>query len=89
VNGKRAVYRHDTADLGPIAAEEDQLFAPEAQAAIEQAAAPHSDLVRVMGYPGVGHAFARRGGPVFDQQSSERVDKATKELFLASLVDAA
>jgi carboxymethylenebutenolidase len=70
-------------------AEEDQLCPPEAQAAIEQAAAPHSDRVRVIRYPGVGHAFARRGSPVFDPRSAERADKATEELFRASLVDAA
>jgi carboxymethylenebutenolidase len=70
-------------------AEEDQLCPPEAQAAIEQAAAQHSDRVKVMRYAGVGHAFARRGSPVFDQQAAERADNATKELLRANLVGAA
>jgi carboxymethylenebutenolidase len=67
-------------------AEEDQLCPPEAQAAIEQAAAAHSNHVKTMRYPGVGHAFARRGSPAFDRQSAERADNATKELFRAHLV---
>jgi carboxymethylenebutenolidase len=70
-------------------AEEDQLCPPDAQAAIEQAAAAHSNLVKVMRYPGVGHAFARHGSPVFDRQSAERADTATKELLRAHLVGAA
>ena len=70
-------------------AEEDQLCPPEAQAAIEQAAAAHSKHVKVMRYPGVGHAFARRGSPVFDLQSAERADMATIELLRAHLVGAA
>ena len=70
-------------------AEEDTLCPPEAQAAIEQAAGQHSDRVTVMRYPGVGHAFARRGSPVFDRPSAERADKTTKELLRANLVDPA
>jgi len=70
-------------------AEEDQLCPPEAQAAIEQAAGAHSKRVKVMRYPGVGHAFARRGSPVFDQQSAERADTATIELLRTHLVGAA
>ncbi|HEX3366010.1 dienelactone hydrolase family protein [Phenylobacterium sp.] len=69
-------------------AEEDQLCPPEAQAAIERAATPHSNRVEVMRYPGVGHAFARRGSPVFDQQSAERADTATRELLRTHLVGA-
>jgi len=70
-------------------AEEDQLCPPEAQAAIERAAEPHSNRVEVLRYPGVGHAFARLGSPVFDQQSAERADTVTSELFRTHLVGAA
>jgi carboxymethylenebutenolidase len=70
-------------------AEEDQLCPPEAQAAIEQAAEAHANHVEVMRYPGVGHAFARHGSPVFDRQSAERADTATMELLRAHLVGAA
>lgn len=69
-------------------AEEDQLCPPESQAAIERATAPHWNRVKVLRYPGVGHAFARRGSPVFDQQSAERADKATSELLRTYLVGA-
>ncbi len=69
-------------------AQEDQLCPPDAQAAIEQAAGAHSDRVTVMRYPGVGHAFARHGSPVFDPQSADRADAATKELLRAHLVGA-
>jgi carboxymethylenebutenolidase len=70
-------------------AEEDQLCPREAQAAIERAAASHSKRVKVIRYPGVGHAFARRGSPVFDQQSAERADTATIELLRTHLLGAA
>jgi carboxymethylenebutenolidase len=68
-------------------AEQDHLCPPEAQVAIEQAAEQHRDRrIQVMRYPGVGHAFARHGSPVFDRQSAERADKATKELLSARLL---
>jgi carboxymethylenebutenolidase len=63
---------------------EDHLCPPEAQAAIEAAAASH-DLVTVMRYPGVGHAFARRGGSGFDAASAERADAATFALLAAEV----
>lgn len=70
-------------------AEQDPLCPPEAQAAIEQAATAHSKHVKVMRYPGVGHAFARRGSPVFDPPSAERADTATIEHLRAHLLGAA
>jgi len=69
-------------------AEQDHLCPPEAQAAIEQAAVQHRDRIQVMRYSGVGHAFARRGSPVFDRQSAERADKATKDFLSARLLGA-
>jgi carboxymethylenebutenolidase len=69
-------------------AEEDSLCPPEAQAAIEQAAAQHRDRITVIRYPRVGHAFARRGGPTFDRAAAERADAATTQLLRTNLVDA-
>ena len=60
---------------------EDHLCPPEAQARIRETFAPISD-VTVMDYPGVGHAFARRGGQGYDAASAERADSATAA-FLA------
>lgn len=70
-------------------AEEDHLCPPEAQEAIEQAAAQHADHVQILRYPGVGHAFARRNSPPFDAASADRADRATIDLLRAKLVDAA
>lgn len=70
-------------------AEDDHLCPPEAQNAIEQAAAPFRDLVTVMRYPRVGHAFARRGSPAFDEASANRADRATLDLLNATLIEAA
>lgn len=61
-------------------AEQDHLCPPEAQTEIEEAMAA-SDLVTVLRFPGVGHAFARRGGATFDAASAERADKATADLL--------
>ena len=55
---------------------EDHLCPPEAQAKIKETFAPIAD-VTVMDYPGVGHAFARRGGQGYDAGSAERADNAT------------
>ncbi len=62
-------------------AEEDHLCPPEAQKAIADAIAG-SSLVEIMSYPGVGHAFARRGGATLDPPSANRADSATMA-FLA------
>ena len=67
-------------------AEQDHLCPPEAQVAIEQTALRKPDLVTVMRYPGVGHAFARPTSPVFDRASAERADQATIDLLRANLV---
>ena len=55
---------------------EDHLCPPDAQARIKDAMASRPD-VTIMDYPGVGHAFARRGGQAFDAASAERADTAT------------
>ena len=68
-------------------AEEDSLCPPEAQAAIEQASARHRDRITVIRYPSLGHAFARRGSPAFDQAGAERADEATTKLLRSTLVD--
>lgn len=65
-------------------AEADHLCPPEAQDAIAAAAASNP-LVDVMRYPGVGHAFARRGGAGFDAASAERADAATFALLKAQV----
>jgi len=70
-------------------AEEDPLCPAEAQAAIEQAAAPYSDRVTVIRYPGVGHAFARRNSPPFDAASTDQADRATRDLLRSELVEKA
>jgi carboxymethylenebutenolidase len=62
-------------------AERDHLCPPDAQDAIKQAAAKHADLVTVMRYPGVGHAFARRKSPAYDAAAAERADAATLALL--------
>ena len=59
---------------------EDHLCPPEAQTRIRETFAPISD-VTVMDYPGVGHAFARRGGQGYDAASAERADSATAAFF--------
>jgi carboxymethylenebutenolidase len=68
-------------------AEEDTLCPPEAQAAIEHAAAQYRDHITVIRYPGLGHAFARRGSPTFDRAAAERADEATTKLLRSNLVD--
>ena len=65
-------------------AEDDHLCPPAAQAAIKQTLAPLSG-VTVLTYPGVGHAFARRGGQGFDAASAERANDATTKFLRAHL----
>lgn len=69
-------------------AEDDHLCPPDAQAAIEKAAAANGDHVTVMRYPGVGHAFARRGGATFDAASADRADAATLALLNSEVASA-
>ena len=66
-------------------AEQDHLCPPEAQDAIEQSAAT-TERVMVMRYPGVGHAFARRGSQAFDAAAAERADGATLALLAREVV---
>lgn len=66
---------------------EDHLCPPEAQAKIKDALASVED-VTVMDYPGVGHAFARRGGQGYDAASAERADGATAAFLQQHLGDA-
>ena len=68
-------------------AEQDHLCPPDAQAAIVGALKTLGDKATVLVHPGVGHAFARRGGPTYDQQAAECADAATMAL-LASLPEA-
>lgn len=69
-------------------AEQDHLCPPEAQQAIEDAMAPYPDRVTVMRYPNVGHAFARRASPVFNDAAAERADAATLALLQANVATA-
>lgn len=55
---------------------EDHLCPPEAQARIKDALASRPG-VTIREYPGVGHAFARRGGQAFDAVSAELADGTT------------
>ena len=65
-------------------AAEDHLCPPEAQAKIKETFAPVPG-VTIMEYPGVGHAFARRGGQSYDAASAERADGATAAFLQSHL----
>jgi carboxymethylenebutenolidase len=67
---------------------DDHLCPPEAQAKIAQAVAPLGARAHVLTYPGVGHAFARRGGDGFNAEATSAADAATAD-FLASPTSAA
>lgn len=69
-------------------AEEDHLCPPEAQEAIEKAAASHADHISVIRYPGVGHAFARIGGGTWDAASAKRANGTTLQLLNARVASA-
>lgn len=58
-------------------AQEDALCPPGAQTEIATAMAPLGERSRILSYPGVGHAFARRGGAGYDQASAERAGRET------------
>lgn len=64
---------------------EDHLCPPEAQAAIAAGVAGLGGRAAVLTYPGVGHAFARRGGAGFDAASAARADAATLAALAATL----
>lgn len=59
---------------------EDHLCPPEAQRAIHDALADREN-VTIVDHPGVGHAFARRGGAAFDAKAAERANAATAEFL--------
>lgn len=61
-------------------AEDDKLCPPDAQQKIKTAFAPMPN-VEIMTYPGVGHAFARRGGDAYDATSARQADHATAEFL--------
>lgn len=69
-------------------AQDDHLCPPEAQLAIGGAMARHADQAQMMLYPGVGHAFARRGGSAYDARSAARANAATVGLLRSELAAA-
>ena len=63
---------------------DDHLCPPLAQSAIREALGP-VEGVEILEYPGVGHAFARRGGPGFNAVAAERADMATAAFLTHTL----
>jgi carboxymethylenebutenolidase len=61
-------------------AEKDGFSSPEAQAKIKQALAPITH-VTIYTYPGVDHAFARKGGDHYDEAAATLADGRTAEFF--------
>jgi len=61
-------------------AEKDGFSSPEAQAKIEEGLAPIVHAT-VCTYPGMDHAFARKGGEHYDAKSADLADKRTAEFF--------
>lgn len=61
-------------------AAEDHLCPPDAQNAIA-AAANGGHRAEVVVHPGVGHAFARAGGPMFDKAAAARANGMTMDLL--------
>ena len=60
-------------------------FCPaEAQSTIKAALATNPNVV-LHAYPGVDHAFARRGGDHYDRAAAELADQRTTELFERAL----
>ena len=57
-------------------AEKDELCPPPARAAIHAALGARPG-VEIIDHPGVGHAFARRGGVGFDGHAADQADAAT------------
>ena len=55
----------------------DHLCPPEAQAAIKGAFAALGDRATAVVYPGVGHAFARKGGATYAAAAASQADAAT------------
>jgi len=69
-------------------AEEDHLCPPQAQADIVTGLAPLGERARIILYPGVGHAFARRGGASFNESAARKADQATLAFLRERLNDA-
>lgn len=63
---------------------DDELCPTDKQTEIKAAFADMPN-VEIRQYPGVGHAFARRGGNAYDGVSAERADQATAAFFHAHL----
>lgn len=60
---------------------DDHLCPQDAQASIIDAAASRSEIITVLTYPHVGHAFARRGSAVYNSEAAKRADAATLALL--------
>ncbi|WP_052730575.1 dienelactone hydrolase family protein [Sphingomonas sp. SRS2] len=60
---------------------DDHLCPPDAQAVIKAAADQAGDRAEVVIYPGVGHAFARRGGATFNQNAADQANARTMGLL--------
>lgn len=56
---------------------DDALCSPAAQKQITDALAPLGERVSIHVYPGVGHAFARRGGAPFNAEAAALADERT------------
>lgn len=69
-------------------AQEDHLCPPAAQTAIKDALGSLNG-VQVMVHPGVGHAFARKGGASFDPVAAKRANGATAAFLTRTLGTAA
>ncbi len=65
-------------------AREDHLCPSDAQAEIAARLAPLGRRAQVITYPGVGHAFARRGSPIFNKDIAEKADEATLDFLDAA-----
>jgi carboxymethylenebutenolidase len=66
---------------------DDHLCPAVAQEAIKAEIAKLGNRATAIVHPGVGHAFARRGGATFDQEAAERANRMTLDM-LASLAEA-
>jgi carboxymethylenebutenolidase len=66
-------------------AEEDHLCPPDAQARIVEAIRPLGGRARARIFAGVGHAFARKGGPNFDAPSASAADETTRRFVAEEL----
>ena len=63
----------------------DHLCPIEAQAAIKAAVAPLGSQATVLDYPGLGHAFARKGAGSYDASAAKRADDSTYQFLAKTL----